>query len=179
MGLSIILYIGEETGVQSGRYDGKYHMPKPLMWAWPVLGDLYVLSHLKWKWSRVLLFATPWTVAHQAPPSMQFTRQEYWSGLPFPSPGDLPNPGIEPRPPALQALPSEPPGKPLSHLILTTTCEMGLIILILGWAHWGTKELVSFAVSHKEAIPEPRSRSRQFDSRVCVVTTTLSHSWMA
>ena len=47
MGLSIILYIGEETGVQSGRYDGKYHMPKPLMWAWPVLGDLYVLSHLK------------------------------------------------------------------------------------------------------------------------------------
>lgn len=47
MGLSIILYIGEEIGVQGGRYDGKYHMPKPLMWAWPVLGDLYVLSHLK------------------------------------------------------------------------------------------------------------------------------------
>ena len=47
-------------------------------------------------------FATPWTVAHQAPPSMEFSRQEYWSELPFPSPGDLPNPGIEPRPPALQ-----------------------------------------------------------------------------
>ena len=44
--------------------------------------------------SRVLLFATPWTVAHQAPSSMGFSRQEYWSGLPFPSPGDLPDPGI-------------------------------------------------------------------------------------
>ena len=55
--------------------------------------------------------ATPWTVAHQAPLSMGFSRQEYWSGLPFPSPGDLPDPGIEPRSPALQAdaLPSEPP----------------------------------------------------------------------
>ena len=49
--------------------------------------------------SRVRLFVTPWTVAHQAPPSMEFSRQEYWSGLPFPSPGDLPNPGIKPRSP--------------------------------------------------------------------------------
>ena len=65
--------------------------------------------------SRVQLFATPWTVAHQAPPSMGFSRQEYWSGLPFPSPGDLPDPGIKPRSPALQAdaLTSEPPGKPV------------------------------------------------------------------
>ena len=63
--------------------------------------------------NRVRLFATPWTVAHQAPPSMGFSRQEYWGGLPFPSPGDLPDPGIEPRSPALQAdaLTSEPPGK--------------------------------------------------------------------
>ena len=62
--------------------------------------------------SRVWLFATPWTVAYQAPPSMGFSRQECWSGLPFPSPGNLPNPGIEPGSPALQAdtLPSEPPG---------------------------------------------------------------------
>ena len=60
--------------------------------------------------SRVHLFATPWTVAYQAPLSMGFSRQEYWSRLPFPSPGDLPDPGIEPRSPALQAdaLPSEP-----------------------------------------------------------------------
>ena len=62
--------------------------------------------------SRVWLFATPWTVAYQAPLSMVFSRQEYWSGLPFPSPRDLPNPGIEPWSPALwaDALPSEPPG---------------------------------------------------------------------
>ena len=60
--------------------------------------------------SPVWLFATPWTVACQAPLSMEFSRQEYWSALPFPSPGDLPNPGIEPRSPVLQAdsLPSKP-----------------------------------------------------------------------
>ena len=51
--------------------------------------------------SRVRLFTTPWTVAYQTPRSMGFSRQEYWSGVPFPSPGDLPNPGIEPRSPAL------------------------------------------------------------------------------
>ena len=63
--------------------------------------------------SRVWLFATLWTVARQAPLSMGFSRQEYWSGLSFPSPGDVPNPGIEPRSPALQAdaLSSEPPRK--------------------------------------------------------------------
>ena len=62
--------------------------------------------------SRVRLFATPRTVARQAPPSMGFSRQEYWNGLPFSSPGDLPNPGIKPTSPALQAdaLTSEPPG---------------------------------------------------------------------
>ena len=64
--------------------------------------------------SCVWLFVTPWTVAHQAPPSMGFSRQEYWSGLPFPFLGDLPDPGIESRSPTLQAdaLTSEPPGKP-------------------------------------------------------------------
>jgi len=60
---------------------------------------------------------TPWTVAYQASPSVGFSRQEFWSGLPFPSPGDLPNPGIEPRCPAMQAdaLPSEPQGKTLHY----------------------------------------------------------------
>ena len=53
--------------------------------------------------SRLRLFATPWTVAYQASPSMGFSKQEYWSGLPFSSPGDLPDPGIKPRSPALQA----------------------------------------------------------------------------
>ena len=78
-----------------------------------------VLSHYtlewfltrQWKWkllSRVWLFETPWTIQ-----CMEFSRPEYCSGLPFPSPGDLPNPGIEPRSPALQAdsLPAKPPGK--------------------------------------------------------------------
>ena len=53
--------------------------------------------------SRVRLFATPWTVTHQAPPSIEFSRQEYWSGLSFPTPRDLPDPGIKPKSPALQA----------------------------------------------------------------------------
>ena len=68
--------------------------------------------------SHVRLFATPGTVAHQASLSMEFSRQEYWSGQPFPSPGNLPDPGNEPGFPALQAdsLPSEPPGKPLVHI---------------------------------------------------------------
>ena len=59
-------------------------------------------------------FVIPWTVARQAPLSMGFPRQEYWSGLPLPSPGDLAHREMEPRSPALQAdsLPSEPPGKP-------------------------------------------------------------------
>ena len=62
--------------------------------------------------SHVGLFATPWTIAHQVPLSVGFSRQEYWSGLPFPSLGDFPDPGIEPGSPALQveSVPSEPPG---------------------------------------------------------------------
>ena len=58
---------------------------------------------------------TLWTIAQQAPLSMGFSKQEYWSGLPFPSPGDLPDPGIEPGSPASKgdALPSEPPGNPM------------------------------------------------------------------
>ena len=76
-----------------------------------IVNQLYVSEK---SLSSVWLFATPWTVAHQAPPSMGFSRQEYWSGLPFSSPRDLPDPGIEPRFPALQAeaLTSEPPGEP-------------------------------------------------------------------
>ena len=62
----------------------------------------------------VQLFVTPWTVACQVPLSMEFSRQEYWSVLPCPPPGNLPNPGIEPSSPALQA--SEPAGKPILSL---------------------------------------------------------------
>ena len=73
--------------------------------------------------SHVQLFATPWTVAYKAPLSMEFSRQGYSSGLPFPSPGDLPHPGIEPRSPALQAdsLPSEPFGDHKMYAFLTGT----------------------------------------------------------
>ena len=65
---------------------------------------------------------TPWTWAHQAPLSMDFSRQGYWSGLPFPSSGNLPDPGIKPRSSALQvdSLPSELAGKPLNHNLYTT-----------------------------------------------------------
>ena len=76
-------------------------------------------SEMKWKWSvshSVMSYsAIPWTVANQAPLSMEICRQEYWSELPCPPPGDLPDPGIKPSSPALQAysLLSEPSGKPL------------------------------------------------------------------
>ena len=68
--------------------------------------DAQLLSHVQ-------LFATPWTIAHQAHLSMEFSRQEYWSGLPFPPPGDLPDPGVEPTSPALAGgfFTAEPPGK--------------------------------------------------------------------
>ena len=76
------------------------------------LGGCCNQQEVKWKWtlpSCVQLFVTPWTIQ-----SMEFSRPEYWSGWPFPSPGELPNPGIEPRSPALQpdSLPAEPQGKP-------------------------------------------------------------------
>ena len=87
--------------------------------------------------SCVQLFATPWTVAHQSPLSMGFSRQEYWSGLPFPSPGDFPNPGIEPGPPTLQAdaLPSE--RDPNDHSIHVPLILMSLKkVLGRPFTHW-------------------------------------------
>ena len=76
------------------------------------LSYIYLLLKVK-SLSHVQLFVAPWTVAHQASPSMGLSRQEYWSGLPFPSLGDLPEPGIEPGFPALEAdaLTSQPPCK--------------------------------------------------------------------
>ena len=70
-----------------------------------------MLSHF----SRVRLFATLWTLAYQDPAFMGFSRQQYWGGVPFSPPGDLPDPGIEPQSPALRAdsLPPEPPEKPV------------------------------------------------------------------
>ena len=78
--------------------------------------------------SRSIVFdsATPWSIACQAPLSMEFSGQEYWSASPFLSPRDLPDPGIEPRSPSLQvdSLPSEPPGKSLSLILKIRELEV-------------------------------------------------------
>ena len=84
--------------------------------------EMPLLSIKVWKCeslSCVWLFVTPWTVAHQAPLSIGFSRQEYWSGQPFPSLGHLPNPGIKPGSPTLQvdSFPSGPPGKPIKNTL--------------------------------------------------------------
>ena len=88
---------------------------KPFSETWINL-EIIILSELSQssKLSLVWLFVIPWTVAYQAPLSIGFSRQEYWSGLQFLSTGDLPDPGIRPGSPSLQeeSLPSEPPGKP-------------------------------------------------------------------
>ena len=89
--------------------------------------------------SHIQLFVTPWSVACQTPPSIGFSRQEYWNGLPFPSPGDLPNPGIELGSPPLQAdsLTSEPPGKsgknPYSKHDLILNHFSGVQLLVTLW----------------------------------------------
>ena len=116
---------GELKKLAKLAYKGWQLWKKKLTEPWSqIFGDLIQVlllnNHMKVKvklLSCVQLFVTPWTVAYQAPLSMGFSRQVYWSGLPFPSPGDLPNPGIEPRSPALQAdaLPSEPPGSYSNH----------------------------------------------------------------
>ena len=107
--------------------------------------------------SRLQLFETPWTIAYQVSLFMGFSRQGYQSGLPFPSPEDLPNPGIEPRSPALQAdaLPSEPSGKPklelktsLSLFItvsFTTLCTCSCSLILLFSRH-------NYALSEHQAL---------------------------
>ena len=123
--------------------------PRPLHWKHGVLTpelpgkseEAHVLEGLVQHWkqplscapaqslSRVQLFVTPWTVAHKVPLSMAFHRQEYWSGLPFPTPGDPPDPGIESRSPALTGgfFTTEPPGKP--------SCYPNLTYYYLLWPH--------------------------------------------
>ena len=97
-----------------------------------------LLTDLEWKsLSCVWLFVTPWAVACQAPLSMEFSMLKYLSGYLLPSPGDLLNPGIEPRSPALQAdsLPSEPPGKPTGFGFQPNT-NSAVIQIFLSWSHW-------------------------------------------
>ena len=107
------------------------------------ISDRFFFFNLKWKvkvksLSRVRLFATSWTAAHQVPPSMGFSRQEYWSGLPFPFPGYLPNQGIEPRSPAMRAdtLTSEPPWNPFNLKIF-------LIFKFQPWKNGYTFKMIS------------------------------------
>ena len=99
--------IKHRSVIRSLWFTGLHHLMPLCQYSTP-----YVLSHF----SRVWL-CDPWTVAHQAPLSMRFSRQEHWSGLPFSSPGDLPDPGIESGSPTLQtdSLPSEQPGKHICH----------------------------------------------------------------
>ena len=85
-----------------------------------IYSSKYILRRGAWTLCFcVRLCVTLWTVARQAPQSLGFSRQEFWSGLPCPPPGNLPNPGIEPKSPTLQvySLPAEPPGKP-NNLIM-------------------------------------------------------------
>ena len=117
--------------------------------------DICIIS--KWKvkvklLSCIWLFATPWTVAYQASPSMGFSRQKYWSGLPFPSLVNLPDPGIKPGSPALQvdALPSEPPGKPHNlqaspPKCLSVTVEGFNIGLKILWSSYIQKMVFTFS----------------------------------
>ena len=97
------------------RKEGRKEGNTSLSWIKPLDSTANLEENQKVKWSCLVVSdsVTPRTVAYQATQSMEFSRQEYWSGVPFPSPGDLPNSGIEPRSPALQAdaLLSKPPGK--------------------------------------------------------------------
>ena len=109
----------------AGRFFTNWAMREGSLWPYFQLQTAHMLS-------RVPLFATLWTVACQAPPSLVFSRQGYWSGLPFPFVGDLPNPGIEPTSlvlPALQvdSLPISPPGKPWPYLEGTKYCAFLLL----------------------------------------------------
>ena len=119
--------------------------------------------------SSVRLFATPRTVAYQAPPSMRFSRQECWSGLPFPSPGDLPDPGIEPGSPTLQAdaLPSEPPGKLLFSCLQMLLASANLRLILFS-PSVKTKSLPPLALQHTR-LPSPLQ-----SPRVCSNSCALS-----
>ena len=152
---------------KSGRTDISLSWaPKPLGTVIAAMKLKYVCSleaklwqTWEWKWSEVAQSCPtlwdPWTVARQAPPSMGFSRQEYWSGLPFPSPGYLPDPGNEPGSPALEAdaLTSEPPGKPMINLdsvlknkditLLTKVCIAKAIVfpvVMYGCESWTIKK---------------------------------------
>ena len=138
--------------------------------------------------SCVWLFVTPWTVAHQAPPSMEFSRQEYWSGLPFPSPGDLPDPGIDPKSPALQvdSLTAEPQEKPkntgvdslsiLQRIFLTQELNWGLLHCrrILYQLSYQGFSLFSVLESEKKILKSIKREA----SKICNFYKSLIDPWL-
>ena len=158
----------EQFIILKTRYDPGVGKPTPDCFSTGI-SESHVLC-IWWKiyrsLSHVQLFATLWTVAHQSPPSMGFSRQEYRSWLPFPSPGDLPDSGIEPRSPALQAdaLTSKPPGKPKvkwSYSVVTLCDPMDCSLpgssvhgifqaIVLEW----------IAISFSRASSRPRDRTQ-------------------
>ena len=111
---------------------------------------------------------TPCAVAPQAPLSVGFSRQGYWSGLPFPSPGDLPNPGIKPESPALQAdaLPSEAPGKPQGHLLFR------FFLPERDWAANPVLPPTFWAVLHRLRLQMGKQRARVTCPRLQIVERT-------
>ena len=110
-------------------------------------------------------FVAPWTVARQAPLSMEFSRQKYWNGLPCPSPGDLPDPGIKPRFPALQAdsLPSEPPHGKCQHLLLEE--QIAKMFLWVEWESPGTTRIRDKPMVQKRQKADNKMRKGSAGSR--------------
>ena len=122
--------------------------------------------------SCVQLFATLWTIAHQGPLSMGFFRQEHWSGYPFPFPGDLPNPGIEPGIPALQAdsISSEPSGNLLSCICVCICLCLSISSLSV------SNSSVSFSLDFN--LFKPSSRSKKKKKRIWIYSgLPVCHSW--
>ena len=127
--------------------------------------------------SRVRLLATPWTIAHQAPLSMGFSRQEYWSGLPCPPPGDLPNPGIKPRSPALQAdsLPSESPGKPKNTGMGSLSLLQGIFLTQeLNWDLLHCRRIL-YQLSYQGSLWEPYDMGKTITIECAPRTISVGH----
>ena len=124
--------------------------------------------------SRVQLFGTQWTGTHQAPPSMVFSRQEYWSGLLFTSPGDLPNPGIESRSPALRAdtLTAELPGK-LIHMNCMHL-NMYAIALDCNWEKASINNFMNHITMHRSKDDKVRTWGETNHSCLMVFRARLS-----
>ena len=124
---------------------------------------LCVQSHF----SSIGLFATLWIAAYQALLSMGFSRQEYWSGLPFPSPGDLPNPGIKPRSPTLQAdtLTSVPPGKQMKVAQLCLTLCDPMDCIVHGILQARILEWIAFPFSRRSSQPRDQTQVSRIADR--------------